>query len=343
MFMPKHSFAPVLGQIDRYVLDSKLLENRLGDPTSREILVHIAPEGVDLIHKGEKLPVIIYLAPFTSSGPARAGWKAFSESILQRHERLVGNGEMPPCLLVLPDTFTSLGGNQFVDSPVMGNWSTWLSSDLKDSIMQRYSCNGKFGLIGKSSGGYGAMYNALTNPSQWDGIVSHSGDVGFETMFMPTFAETITHISRYGSPANYVDSVMKAGKMSSDDFHTLMICAMAASYDPGISEADNPLGIQLPVDMKHCELDEHRWSKWLEFDTLKLIESNSNNLNSLKLLFFDCGNQDQYGIQYGSRKMAIRLSELGINHIWEEFDGTHSGIDFRLDTSLPLLSKSLMS
>jgi S-formylglutathione hydrolase FrmB len=95
--------------------------------------------------------------------------------------------------------------------------------------------------------------------------------------------------------------------------------------------------------MKYCELDQHRWSKWLEFDTLKLIESNSNNLNSLKLLFFDCGNQDQYGIQYGSRKLAIRLSELGINHIWEEFDGTHSGIDFRLDTSLPLLSKSLMS
>ncbi len=343
MFMPKHSFAPILGQIDRFILDSKHLENRLGDPTAREILVHITPKGIDLIEKGGELPAIIYLAPFTSSGPARAGWKAFSESILQRHERLVELEDMPPCLLVLPDTFTSLGGNQFVDSPVLGNWSTWLSTDLKKSIIDRYSCNGKFGLIGKSSGGYGAMYNALTKPGQWDAIVSHSGDVGFDTMFMPTFAETITHISRYGSPAKYVDSVFKSNKMSSDDFHTLMICAMAASYDPGVCSEDNPFGIQLPVDMKFCELIEERWSKWLKFDTLKLIDSNSSNLNPLKLLFIDCGNQDQYGIQYGSRKLVAKLSQLGIVHRWEEFDGTHSGIDHRLDISLPLLSKSLTS
>lgn len=341
--MPKHSFAPILGKINRFVLDSKLLENRLGDPTLREIMVHIPPKGLDLISKGEKLPAIIYLAPFTSSGLARTGWKAFSESLLQRHERLVESGEMHPCILVMPDTFTSLGGNQFVDSPVLGNWSSWLSTDLKESIMKRYSCSGKFGLVGKSSGGYGALYNALTKPSHWDAVASHSGDVGFETMFLPTFAETITHISRYGTPAKYVDAVMKAEKMSSDDFHTLMICAMAASYDPGEYDDSNPLGIQLPVDMDYCEINEERWSNWLNFDTLRLIESNSSNLESLKLLFIDCGNQDQYGIQYGSRKLTARLSELGVEHTWEEFDGTHSGIDYRLDISLPLLSKSLIS
>ena len=95
--------------------------------------------------------------------------------------------------------------------------------------------------------------------------------------------------------------------------------------------------------MNYCKIIEERWSNWLNFDTLRLIESNSSNLESLKLLFIDCGNLDQYGIQYGSRKLAARLSELGIKHIWEEFDGTHSGIDYRLDISLPLLSKSLIS
>jgi S-formylglutathione hydrolase FrmB len=244
--------------------------------------------------------------------------------------------------MVLPDTFTSLGGNQFVDSPILGNWSTWLSSDLKDSIIQRYSCNGKFGLIGKSSGGYGALYNALVKPGQWDGVVSHSGDVGFETMFMPTFAETVTHISRYGSPAEYVSHILSAPKMSSDDFHTLMICSMAASYDPGEVSKSNPLGINLPIDMDLCEIDKIHWAKWLEYDTLRIIESKSNNLDSLNLLFIDCGNQDQYGIQYGSRKLSFRLSQLGIEHVWQEFDGTHSGIDYRLDVSLPMLSKSLI-
>ena len=63
----------------------------------------------------------------------------------------------------------------------------------------------------------------------------------------------------------------------------------------------------------------------------------------MELLFIDCGNRDQYGIQYGSRKLVDMLSKLGIEHRWEEFDGTHSGIDYRLDISLPLLSKSLTS
>ena len=71
--MPKHAFAPVEGRIERWVLDSPLLENRLGDPTEREILTHISPEGTALMEQGTALPVLIYLAPFTSSGPARAG------------------------------------------------------------------------------------------------------------------------------------------------------------------------------------------------------------------------------------------------------------------------------
>jgi|TARA_B110000037_G_scaffold197460_1_gene235590 enterochelin esterase-like enzyme len=32
-----------------------------------------------------------------------------------------------------------------------------------------------------------------------------------------------------------------------------------------------------------------------------------------------------------------QLEELGIDHVYEEFDGTHSGIDSRMDISLPWL------
>ena len=35
------------------------------------------------------------------------------------------------------------------------------------------------------------------------------------------------------------------------------------------------------------------------------------------------------------------FQEYGINHHWEEFEGTHSGIENRLDISMPLLAKAL--
>ena len=61
--MPKHAFAPVLGQFRRWTLDSTLLENRLGDTTEREVLTHVSPEGMALLSEGQTLPVLIYLAP----------------------------------------------------------------------------------------------------------------------------------------------------------------------------------------------------------------------------------------------------------------------------------------
>lgn len=339
--MPKHAFSPVRGQIERWVIDSPLLDNRLGDPTEREILTHISPEGVEIMQQGGTLPVLIYLAPFTSSGHARAGWKAFAETLPQRHERLVATGEMSPVILVMPDTFTSLGGNQFVDSPVLGKWSTWMAEALKPAIQSRYSTNGNFGLVGKSSGGYGAVMNAMLQPHVWDAVACHSGDVGFETMFMPTFAETITHVSRYGGVASYVEHIRNCKSLSGPDFHSLMICAMAASYDPRPPSDGNPLGIVLPLNEKTAVLEDEAWSRWMAFDPLTMVEKGHDGLTELKCLFIDCGSRDQYHIQYGSRQFIERLEALNVNHTWEEFDGTHSGIDFRLDTSFSQLSKSL--
>ena len=39
--------------------------------------------------------------------------------------------------------------------------------------------------------------------------------------------------------------------------------------------------------------------------------------------------------------MSQRLTEHGVPHVYEEFDGTHSGIDYRMDRSLPFLYRAL--
>ncbi len=339
--MPAHQFTPVRGRIERWSFESKLLENRLGDPVEREVLVHIAPEGLGILEDGGKLPVVIYLAPFTSSGPQRAGWKAFGETLPQRHERLVSQGKMKPVILVMPDTFTSLGGNQFVDSPVLGNWSTWLAEALRPEVSKRYATNDRFGLVGKSSGGYGAIVNGMLRPDVWSALASHSGDVGFELMYGGTWGETITHIAPDGSAEAYLERLANAPSMRSSDFHTMMMCALAASYDPRPTDASLKLGVKLPVDIHTCVLDKDAWKQWMNHDPLEMVEHHHQALSNMALCFIDCGGQDQYHIHYGTRRLASRLVALSVPHIYEEFVGTHSGIDHRLDVSLPLLSDSL--
>jgi len=119
-----------------------------------------------------------------------------------------------------------------------------------------------------------------------------------------------------------------------------MVLAMAASYDP---DPDEPSRIRLPFDLHTCELDPERWRHWLAFDPLSMVESAAPALRRLHGLYLDVGSRDQYHIQYGTRVLARRLASLGIAHRFEEFDGTHSHIDWRLDRSLPFLADALNS
>ena len=318
--MPEHSFEPIRGILERFSFSSSTLANQLGDPTEREIVVHIPP------NDGGLMPCIIYLAPFTGTGFARANWRAFSETLPQRHERLVKEGKMDPAILVMPDTFTSLGGNQFIDSEIVGKWGTWLENDLREQLSNRYEISG-FGLVGKSSGGYGAIVRGMMDDC-WDAIACHSGDCGFELLFGIEMATTLTEVMVYGGESEFLKHVKTAQSMKPEDFHTLMILAMAATYSDGT----------LPVN-SNCIFDDDKWAQWLSWDPLTLIEKYQN----LPPCWIDVGNKDQYNIQYGLRQLHNRMNELGIEHQWEEFQGTHSGIDHRLDLSLPWIVKNIQS
>jgi hypothetical protein len=72
-------------------------------------------------------------------------------------------------------------------------------------------------------------------------------------------------------------------------------------------------------------------------------ERNLERLRRLKLLFIDCGDIDQYNLVYGARVMHRLLDESGVAHVYEEFHDNHSSVDYRMDTSLPLLAKALTS
>ena len=84
-----------------------------------------------------------------------------------------------------------------------------------------------------------------------------------------------------------------------------------------------------------------RWNRWLAHDPLNLLDTHIEQLSSQNMLYIDVGNRDQYNIQYGTRAFCKRLEMLGIEHHFEEFDGTHSGMDWRLDVSLPKLASVL--
>lgn len=318
-----------------------LVNNPWEDPSERQFPVYL-PAGYDA--QAEPFISLWDLAAFTNSGPGHVAWRNHGETLPERLDRLIGQGMMPPAVVVMPDCYTSLGGNQYVNSAALGNYADYLVDELVPFVSAELNvlnaASGR-GIFGKSSGGYGALFHAMKYPQTWGAAASHSGDVGFDLEFRPSFPEACLNLERFsGDIRQFVQSFWDSRHPSGSDFNTLMILALAASFDP---DPANPQQIRLPFDLQTCTLVEERWQCWLDFDPLRLVRNHAEALRGLRGLYIDVGKQDQYNIQFGTRSLIKILQELAVPVYFEEFQGSHSGTNWRLDHSLPYLAKCLKS
>ncbi|AKS41706.1 alpha/beta hydrolase [Wenzhouxiangella marina] len=335
--MPLRPAAPRrTGRLSWLELDSVRLEgNPLGDSHRRVHPVYL-PAGYD--ESDRRYPVLFCLAAYTSAGPAQVNWRNQGENVPARLDRLIDEGRMPPVIVVFPDCYTSLGGNQYVNSPAIGAYADHLVDELLPEVDRNFRTipePAARGVFGKSSGGFGALHLAMSHPGHFAAVASHAGDCGFDRVYLRDFPVAAGVFARYNRDLEaFVRSFWRAKRPGGADFHALMVLCLAASYSPS---NDQPLGLSLPFDLRTCALDEEVWARWLSFDPLVRIEQDHAHLRELSGLWVDVGSRDQYFIQYGTRAFIDRLEALGVEHVYEEFDGTHSGIDWRLDHSLPWL------
>jgi len=315
--------------------------NPWDDPVDRILSVYL-PASYD-----ESLAPFISLwdlAAFTNSGLGHIGWRNHGENLPQRLDRLIGQGLMPPVVVVMPDCYTSLGGNQYLNSASVGFYADYLVKELVPFVSSQLNVSqfaDRRGVFGKSSGGYGALYHAMNYPEIWGAAASHAADVDFNLVFRPAFPEASRTLANFsGDIERFIRQFWASRTPSARDFTALMILAMAASYDPDL---EHPERIRLPFDLHTCTLDEERWQAWLAFDPINLVPRHIDALRSLKALYVDVGRHDQYNIQFGTRKLVELLRKNQVDCCFEEFDGNHSGMDWRLDHSLPFLAKALNS
>jgi enterochelin esterase-like enzyme len=341
--MPTHNFARPRGRLVELTIDSQALrDNWLGDPHERSVGVYLPP-GYDE-RDPDGYPMFVALAAFGGSGFKLLNWQSFGESLAQRIDRLIGEREMGPVVLVLPDGFTKLGGNQWIDSPALGRWEGFVLDELIPTIEREFNVSkgpAHRAVFGHSSGGYAALIHAMKHAEHWGAVASHSGDVGFELVYGRELPGALAHLAGCnGDPQVFLDKLWAAGRIGGGQFNTLMLLAMAATYAP---EPGAPYGIRLPVDPITCARDELRWSRWLAHDPLELAAAAESlaSLQKLRGLYLDCGSHDEYFLQFGSRALVRKLVDAGIDHVYQEFDGGHSGVEHRLDVSLPFLYRAL--
>ena len=343
-----------------------LKHNPLGDPHVRKLAVWL-PSEYD--HSGKRrFPVLYDLVGFTGSGLSHVGWKSFGDNVPERAARLIHEGKMGPVIIVFPDCFTALGGNQYVNSSAIGNYADYLTREIipfVDREFRTLASREHRGCFGKSSGGYGAIIHAMKYPRHWGAIADHSGDAYFDFVYWHDWPNTLNELAKHRVPQRrpgrydallearrkklsdgvddgrirrFLNSVWKKEKLSTAQTHCIMNLCMAATYD---ADPRAPNGFRVPFNLESGELIEARWREWRRHDPIRLVPRYKSNLKTLRGIYVDCGWRDQYHIHYGARILSKALSVAKIEHRYEEFDDNHSDIDYRMDVSLPFLYRAL--
>ena len=315
---------------------SKILENNpLGDEFTRDLYVYLPPE----YEENKYYPSVYVLTGFTGRGKMMLNDSAFTPNFAARMDKLINDGKIKPMIAVMPDCFTHYGGSQYINSSATGDYEDYLTQEIVPFVDENFRTirdKNARAVMGKSSGGYGALIMAMRHADIFGLACSTSGDAYFEYAYLPDFPKAFRAIK-----GNYKKLLEKfwneEAKKGRDDFSGLNIIGMSACYSPNGTEID------LPFNPKTGEMRADIWAKWLEHDPVRLVEKSVENLKSMKLLFIEAGTKDEFFLDLGARVLCEKLEKLDIPHIHEEFDDGHFNISYRYNRSLELISEKIKS
>jgi Putative esterase len=360
------------GRFEQQTLRSRVLEgNPLGDPAERPLWVYLPPgcgddpgrcdpsiyviQGytgqVDMWWNRSALrPTVPELVDELFAGPEGSGRRGpgnpegVPRSDKEDPRRGAPGNRTPPAIVVFVDCWTSLGGSQFLNSPGTGRYLDYLCDEVVAFVDQRYPtlpAREHRGIAGKSSGGYGAMVAPMLRDDVFGALASHAGDALFEYCYLPDFAKATRALRDHygGSYERFFADFTSRPAMSKDTAGALLgTWAMAACYS---AEPDGT--VTLPFDPATGRLRDEVWARWLALDRSAWPPATPPSSAPLRGIYLDAGRRDQFWLDLDAAAFSAELDALGIEHTFELFDATHSGIEYRYPRGLAFLAERLGS
>ncbi|TML61846.1 MAG: enterochelin esterase [Actinobacteria bacterium] len=325
------------GRFDEHVVESELLRgNPLGDPHLRPLWVYVPP-GYDEDAE-RRYPSVYVLQGLTGQLDMWRNRVAFRRNFPELVDELAA-----PCLVVFVDAWTSLGGSQFIDSPGTGRYGSYLCDEVVDFVDERYRTLAEpahRGIMGKSSGGYGAMVSPMLRPDRFGALATHAGDALFEVCYLPDFRDTARALRDHyeGSfELFWADFRSRPALTKKTDHVLLNMWCMAACYS-----TDEDGTVRLPFEPETGKLVPEIWERWLEWDPVRMVARHADVLQGLRAIYVDAGNRDEPYLDLGAEAFRRALAEIGVTDVFFElFDGRHGNIEYRYPLALRYLAERL--
>jgi S-formylglutathione hydrolase FrmB len=333
------------GRIDEQVITSELLrDNPLGDPFERPVLVYLPPGYEDEANSERRYPVVYVIMGYGGYVSMWRNRSAFRQPFIETADLVFATEAAPPALVVYVDAWTRYGGSQYVDSPGTGKYHSYLCDEVVPWVDARYRTladRDHRAISGKSSGGFGAMITPMLRPDLFGALATHAGDALYELCYVPEFADCVRMLREYDGDIWqwWDDFTTRTAFSKKADEALLGTLGVAACFSAGADGRP-----ELPFDTRTGVLREDVWQRWLDWDPVRMTARYADALRSLRAVWIDAGNADDFYLDVGAEAFRAALTEIGVPDEvirFEIFDGTHASIDHRYPLALAWLCQQM--
>ena len=335
--------AELAGQLEEHVIVSELLrDNPLGDPHERPLWVYLPPGYDD--DPDRRYPAVYVIQGY---GGHLAMWRnrvPFRQPFPETADAVFARAQAPPALVVYVDAWTSYGGSQFVDSPGTGRYHSYLCDEVVPWVDGRYRTLAEpahRAIMGKSSGGFGAMITPMLRPDLFGALATHAGDALYELSYIPGFARAVRLLRDYDADIWrwWEEFRSRVAFTKEADMVLLEVLGVAACFS-----AHEDGSVELPFDPRTGAVRDDAWARWLDWDPVRMVPRYAGALRSLRAIWIDAGTRDENYLDLGADAFRAALREIGVADEvirFELFDAGHGGIEYRYPLSLAWLCQRI--
>jgi len=311
--------------IETLIINSKKLKsNKLKDSPIKYNLV-LKPKN---FQEGKQYKCMIVLAGFTGTASKYFSYKPFQQNYPQSVDAWFYKNKIKDCVILFVDAMTSLGGSQFINSSLVGDYEDYIVKELLPEFKAEYAISGKpedTCITGGSSGGYGALHLGSKYPKLFGKVAAIAPDCDFNLSLLPEYYKGLPLLEKMGGVSAVKKEISLEKFFNRRDSH-LIINLIAMAYCYSNDKSGEP---KFPFNTKTGELDKKIWKTWLKKDPIHFLPSRKEKIEKLKGIYLDVGKYDQFNLQYGSRKINSIIKKIKVPFKYTEFNGNHFDISKR--------------
>jgi hypothetical protein len=331
--------AELAGTLHEHVFDSQLLRgNPLGDPAERPLWVYTPPGYVQ--EASRRYPSVYVIQGYTGQLPMWRNRTPFRQPFTETADAVFAEGQAPPAIVVFVDAWTRYGGSQFVNSPGTGRYHSYLCDEVVAWVDRTYRTipdRDHRAIMGKSSGGFGAMITPMLRPDLFSGLATHAGDTLYEHCYVRDFGPAVRALRSYDGDIWrwWADFTSRVAFTKEEDGTLVGLLGVAACFS-----ARDDGTVELPFDQRTGVLLPEIWQRWLDWDPVRMAPAYADALRSMRSVWIDAGIRDDYFLDLGADAFRAELGRLGVADDvvrFELFDATHAAIEYRYPLSLAWL------